>query len=156
VIGGRDAIATNLRFATTLRSRSKRSAETDTFLPRWFLEIEVIYAKYVFEVAIIFFWCNVPAGHDIDPLKSFDVADAGRHEPWLRRRHRLFALTALVGLLVNVAFYVAARVAERIGAPATIGAGALNSTRQTGSVLGVALFGSLVGQANAFMAGSHW
>jgi MFS transporter, DHA2 family, methylenomycin A resistance protein len=167
-------------------------------------------------------------------------------------RHRLFALTALVGLLVNVAFYglifvfslyfqrvnelspfatglaflpmlgavlpvnlVAARVAERIGAPATIAvgnamaacgclallgiergtsywatgeqltiigaglgllvppltstllgsveksrsgiaAGVLNSTRQTGSVLGVALFGSLVGRANAFMAGTHW
>jgi MFS transporter, DHA2 family, methylenomycin A resistance protein len=166
-------------------------------------------------------------------------------------KHRLFALTSLIGLLVNVAFYglifvfslyfqrvnglspfatglaflpmmgavlpvnlVAARVAERIGAPATIAAGAalsalgclallglepgtsyweigaqlmiigaglgllvppltstllgsveksrsgiaagvLNSTRQTGSVLGVALFGSLAGQANAFMAGMH-
>jgi len=166
-------------------------------------------------------------------------------------KHRLFALTSLIGLLVNVAFYglifvfslyfqrvnglspfatglaflpmmgavlpvnlVAARVTERIGAPATIAAGAalsalgclallglepgtsyweigaqliiigaglgllvppltstllgsveksrsgiaagvLNSTRQTGSVLGVALFGSLAGQANAFMAGMH-
>ena len=165
--------------------------------------------------------------------------------------HRLFALTSLVGLLVNVAFYglifvfslyfqrvnglspfatglaflpmlglvlpvnlVAARVAERIGAPATIAAGTalsafgclaligiepgtgyieigiqlavigaglgllvppltstllgsveksrsgiaagvLNSTRQTGSVLGVALFGSLAGQTGAFMAGAH-
>ena len=165
--------------------------------------------------------------------------------------HRLFTLTSLVGLLVNVAFYglifvfslyfqrvnglspfatglaflpmmgavlpvnlVAARVAERIGAPATIAigaalsalgclallglepgtsyweigaqlmiigaglgllvppltstllasveksrsgiaAGVLNSTRQTGSVLGVALFGSLAGQANTFMAGMH-
>jgi DHA2 family methylenomycin A resistance protein-like MFS transporter len=36
-----------------------------------------------------------------------------------------------------------------------IAAGVLNSTRQTGSVLGVALFGSLIGQANAFMAGTH-
>jgi len=166
-------------------------------------------------------------------------------------KHRLFALTSLVGLLVNVAFYglifvfslyfqrvnglspfatglaflpmmgavlpvnlVAARVTERIGAPATIAigaalsalgclallglepgtsyweigaqlmiigaglgllvppltstllgsveksrsgiaAGVLNSTRQTGSVLGVALFGSLAGQATAFMAGMH-
>src|SRR6266436_2007452 len=166
-------------------------------------------------------------------------------------KHRLFALTSLVGLLVNVAFYglifvfslyfqrvnglspfatglaflpmmgavlpanlVAARVTERIGAPATIAigaamaacgclallglepgtsyweigaqlmiigaglgllvppltstllgsveksrsgiaAGVLNSTRQTGSVLGLALFGSLAGQANAFMAGMH-
>ncbi len=37
-----------------------------------------------------------------------------------------------------------------------IAAGVLNSTRQTGSVLGVALFGSLAGQANAFVAGTHW
>ncbi|HXL30518.1 MAG TPA: MFS transporter [Bradyrhizobium sp.] len=36
-----------------------------------------------------------------------------------------------------------------------IAAGVLNSTRQTGSVLGVALFGSLAGQATAFMAGMH-
>ena len=33
-----------------------------------------------------------------------------------------------------------------------IAAGVLNATRQTGSVLGVALFGSLVGQSGAFMA----
>jgi MFS transporter, DHA2 family, methylenomycin A resistance protein len=166
-------------------------------------------------------------------------------------RHRMFALTSLVGLLVNIAFYglifvfslyfqhvnglspfatglafvpmmgavlpvnlLAPRVAERIGAPVTIAVGAalaaagclallgiehgtsywatcaqlivigaglgllvppltstllgsveksrsgiaagvLNATRQTGSVLGVALFGSLVGQANAFIAGAH-
>jgi DHA2 family methylenomycin A resistance protein-like MFS transporter len=165
--------------------------------------------------------------------------------------HRMFALTSLVGLLVNVAFYglifvfslyfqrvngmsplatglaflpmmgavlpvnlLAARVAERIGQPATIAVGAtlagcgclallgiepgtsyreiwaqltiigvglgllvppltstllgsveksrsgiaagvLNSTRQTGSVLGVALFGSLAGGENAFMSGAH-
>jgi DHA2 family methylenomycin A resistance protein-like MFS transporter len=36
-----------------------------------------------------------------------------------------------------------------------IAAGVLNSTRQTGSVLGVALFGSLIGQASAFIAGTH-
>jgi DHA2 family methylenomycin A resistance protein-like MFS transporter len=36
-----------------------------------------------------------------------------------------------------------------------IAAGVLNSTRQTGSVLGVALFGSLIGQSSAFMAGTH-
>jgi MFS transporter, DHA2 family, methylenomycin A resistance protein len=166
-------------------------------------------------------------------------------------RHRLFALTSLIGLLVNVAFYglifvlslyfqrvngwsafatglaflpmmgvvlpvnlAAPRIAERIGAPLTIAlgaavaaggclalltiapgtsysaiglqlvamggglgllvppltstllgsveksrsgiaAGVLNATRQTGSVLGVALFGSLVGQSDAFMTGAH-
>jgi MFS transporter, DHA2 family, methylenomycin A resistance protein len=166
-------------------------------------------------------------------------------------RHRMFALTALVGLFVNVAFYglifvfslyfqridgwsafatglaflpmmgvvlpvnlLAPRLAERIGAPQTIAlgatlgaigcfallaiapgtsywaigpqlaliggglgllvppltstllgsveksrsgiaAGVLNATRQTGSVLGVALFGSLIGQPDAFIAGAH-
>src|SRR3984957_11929250 len=165
--------------------------------------------------------------------------------------HRLFALTSLVGLLVNIAFYglifvfslyfqrvnglsplqtglafvpmmgmvlpanlLAARVSERLGAPATIAlgaslsaigclallgiapgtgywaiggqlaiiggglgllvppltatllgsveksrsgiaAGVLNATRQTGSVLGVALFGSLAGAPGAFMTGMH-
>jgi MFS transporter, DHA2 family, methylenomycin A resistance protein len=166
-------------------------------------------------------------------------------------RHRMFALTSLVGLLVNIAFYglifvfslyfqeingwssfatglafvpmmgavlpvnlIAPRLAERFGAPAVIAAGALiaaagclallgidrgtgywavfaqllamggglgllvppltstllgsvekarsglaagvlNSTRQTGSVLGVALFGSLIGQTNAFLFGAR-
>src|ERR1700744_6393988 len=165
--------------------------------------------------------------------------------------HRMFALTAMVGLLVTVAFYglififslyfqrvngwspsatglafvpmmgavlpvnlLAPRLAERIGAPATIATGAilsalgclallwigqgtsyalicaqliviggglgllvppltstllgsvekqrsgiaagvLNATRQTGSVLGVALFGSLAGQADALLQGAH-
>ena len=36
-----------------------------------------------------------------------------------------------------------------------IAAGVLNATRQTGSVLGVALFGSLVGRAGSFMSGLH-
>jgi MFS transporter, DHA2 family, methylenomycin A resistance protein len=165
--------------------------------------------------------------------------------------HRMFALTSLVGLLVNVAFYglififslyfqrvngwspfetglafvpmmgavlpvnlLAPRLAERISAPATIAlgaalsalgclallwigqgtgyltmcaqlvmiggglgllvppltstllgsvekqrsgiaAGVLNATRQTGSVLGVALFGSLAGQHDTLLHGAH-
>jgi MFS transporter, DHA2 family, methylenomycin A resistance protein len=36
-----------------------------------------------------------------------------------------------------------------------VAAGVLNATRQTGSVLGVALFGSLVSQSGTFMAGLH-
>jgi MFS transporter, DHA2 family, methylenomycin A resistance protein len=166
-------------------------------------------------------------------------------------KRRMFALTSLVGLLVNIAFYglifvfslyfqqvngwsplatglaftpmmgaflpinlIAPRVAERIGAPMTIAlgsalaavgcltllgigqgtnyvaicaqlivisvgvgllvppltstllgsvekarsgiaAGVLNATRQTGSVFGVALFGSLIGQAGGFVEGTH-
>jgi MFS transporter, DHA2 family, methylenomycin A resistance protein len=188
-------------------------------------------------LAVLFVWQERRAAQPMLPLSLF--------------KHRMFASTALVGLLVNVAIYglifvlslyfqringlspfatglafvpmlgavlpvnlIAPRVAERIGAPATIAAGAalsalgclamlgiapgtsywticvqliaissglgllvppltstllgsveksrsgiaagvLNATRQTGSVLGVALFGSLIGQANAFMAGVH-
>jgi DHA2 family methylenomycin A resistance protein-like MFS transporter len=36
-----------------------------------------------------------------------------------------------------------------------IAAGVLNATRQTGSVLGVALFGSLVARSSTFMTGLH-
>src|SRR5207248_11473442 len=36
-----------------------------------------------------------------------------------------------------------------------LAAGVLNTTRQTGSVLGVALFGSLIAQANAFIPGAR-
>src|SRR5580698_7676849 len=183
----------------------------------------------------------------------FLIQERRAHQPMLPLslfKHRMFALTSVVGLLVNVAFYglifvlslyfqqinglsplatglafvpmmgavlpvnlLAPRIAERFGAPATIAAGALiaaagcvallgigrdtsywaifaqllamggglgllvppltstllgsveksrsgvaagvlNSTRQTGSVLGVALFGSLIGQSNAFLFGA--
>ncbi len=36
-----------------------------------------------------------------------------------------------------------------------VAAGALNAARQTGSMIGVALFGSLVGQGDRFIAGTH-
>ena len=36
-----------------------------------------------------------------------------------------------------------------------IAAGVLNATRQTGSVLGVALFGSLIGQTETFLFGAR-
>jgi DHA2 family methylenomycin A resistance protein-like MFS transporter len=188
-------------------------------------------------LAVLFVWRETVASQPMLPLSLFG--------------HRMFALTSLVGLLVNIAFYglifvlslyfqrvnglsafaaglafvpmmgavlpvnlVAARVAERVGAPSTIAigagltalgclvllgmqqgtnywavcaqliviggglgllvppltstllgsveksragvaAGVLNSTRQTGSVLGVALFGALVGRPDAFMTGAH-
>jgi len=185
----------------------------------------------------LFVWREASAPQPMLPLSLFG--------------HRLFALSALVGLLVNIAFYglifvfslyfqhvnawspfatglafvpmmgvvlpanlIAARVGERIGAPQTIAlgaviaaagsvallmiapgtsywaigpqlvviggglgllvppltstllgsveksrsgiaAGVLNATRQTGSVLGVALFGSLLGEGGAFVRGAH-
>jgi DHA2 family methylenomycin A resistance protein-like MFS transporter len=188
-------------------------------------------------LALLFVAQEARSSHPMLPLSLF--------------AHRLFALTSLVGLLVNIAFYglifvfslyfqrvnglsplqtglafvpmmgmvlpanlLAARISERIGAPATIAvgsaltalgclmllgiepgtsysktlaqlmiiggglgllvppltatllgsveksrsgiaAGVLNATRQTGSVLGVALFGALVGQPDTFMRGAH-
>ncbi len=188
-------------------------------------------------IGLLFVWREARAPQPMLPLSLF--------------RHRMFALTALVGLLFNIAFYglifvlslyfqtingwspfatglafvpmmamvlpanlIAASVSERLGAPQTIAlacmitaagcvallpmasgtsywamvaqlitlggglgllvpsltstllgsveksrsgiaAGVLNATRQTGSVLGVAMFGSLVGGNNAFMAGAH-
>jgi DHA2 family methylenomycin A resistance protein-like MFS transporter len=185
----------------------------------------------------LFVWREARASQPMLPLSLF--------------RHRMFALTSLVGLLVNVAIYglifvlslyfqqvnglsafatglafvpmmaavlpvnlIAPDVTEAIGAPATIAAGAalsavgclatlgieagtsywticpqliamstglgllvppltstllgsveksrsgiaagvLNATRQTGSVLGVALFGALVAQSGSFMVGLH-
>jgi DHA2 family methylenomycin A resistance protein-like MFS transporter len=187
--------------------------------------------------AALFVWREARASQPMLPLSLF--------------RQRMFALTSLVGLLVNVAIYglifvlslyfqqvnglsafatglafvpmmaavlpinlIAPRVTEAIGARATIAAGAtlsaagclatlgiaadtsylaiclqliamstglgllvppltstllgsvdksrsgiaagvLNATRQTGSVLGVALFGALVAQSGTFMAGLH-
>ena len=188
-------------------------------------------------IGLLFVWREARAPQPMLPLSLF--------------RYRMFALTALVGLLFNIAFYglifvlslyfqnvngwspfatglafvpmmamvlpanlVTASVSERLGAPQTIAlacvitaagcvallpmasdtsywavgaqllvlggglgllvppltstllgsveksrsgiaAGVLNATRQTGSVIGVALFGSLVGEGNAFMTGAH-
>ncbi|WP_371817922.1 MFS transporter [Bradyrhizobium sp. CCBAU 53421] len=188
-------------------------------------------------IGLLFVWREARAPQPMLPLSLF--------------RHRMFALTALVGLLFNIAFYglifvlslyfqnvngwspfatglafvpmmamvlpanlITASVSERLGAPQTIAlacvltaagcvallpiasgtsywaigaqliilggglgllvpsltstllgsveksrsgiaAGVLNATRQTGSVLGVALFGSLVAGNDAFMAGAH-
>jgi DHA2 family methylenomycin A resistance protein-like MFS transporter len=188
-------------------------------------------------LTVLFVWREALAPQPMLPLSLF--------------RHRMFALTSLIGLLVNVAVYglifvfslyfqqvnglsafatglafvpmmgavlpvnlIAPRVSETIGARATIAAGAalsaagclamlgiaadtsywaicvqlialstglgllvppltstllgsveksrsgiaagvLNATRQTGSVLGVSLFGALVGRSGAFVAGLH-
>lgn len=187
--------------------------------------------------AVLFVWRESRTVQPMLPLSLF--------------RHRLFTLTTIVGLLVNIAIYglifvlslyfqringlsawwtglafvpmmgavlpvnlLAPRVAERIGSCSTIvvgacisalgclgllwteagtsywaifaqmiaisgglgllvppltstllgsvdrarsgiAAGVLNATRQTGSVLGVALFGSLVASDSAFMTGLH-
>jgi DHA2 family methylenomycin A resistance protein-like MFS transporter len=65
----------------------------------------------------------------------------------------LIALSSGLGLLVPPLTSTLLGSVEK--SRAGIAAGVLNATRQTGSVLGVALFGSLVGQTGTFMTGMH-
>ena len=66
---------------------------------------------------------------------------------------QLIAISAGLGLLVPPLTSTLLGSVEK--SRSGIAAGVLNATRQTGSVLGVALFGSLVGQSDAFMTGAH-
>jgi MFS transporter, DHA2 family, methylenomycin A resistance protein len=65
----------------------------------------------------------------------------------------LIALSGGLGLLVPPLTSTLLGSVEK--SRSGIAAGVLNATRQTGSVLGVALFGSLVGESGAFMTGMH-
>jgi len=64
---------------------------------------------------------------------------------------QLFAIGAGLGLLVPPLTSTLLGSVEK--ARSGIAAGVLNATRQTGSVIGVALFGSLVGREDAFISG---
>jgi len=66
---------------------------------------------------------------------------------------QLVALGAGLGLLVPPLTSTLLGSVEKTRSG--LAAGVLNSARQTGSVLGVALFGSLVGQGNAFVSGTR-
>jgi DHA2 family methylenomycin A resistance protein-like MFS transporter len=66
---------------------------------------------------------------------------------------QLLAMGAGLGLLVPP--LTSSLLGSVAKARSGIAAGVLNSTRQTGSVLGVALFGSLVGNGSAFLAGTR-
>ncbi|WGD55475.1 MFS transporter [Bradyrhizobium sp. CB1650] len=66
---------------------------------------------------------------------------------------QLIAISGGLGLLVPPLTSTLLGSVEK--ARSGIAAGVLNATRQTGSVLGVALFGSLVAGEGAFMAGLH-
>jgi MFS transporter, DHA2 family, methylenomycin A resistance protein len=65
----------------------------------------------------------------------------------------LLAIGAGLGLLVPPLTSTLLGSVEK--ARSGIAAGVLNATRQTGSVLGVALFGSLIGRANEFIPGAR-
>lgn len=66
---------------------------------------------------------------------------------------QMIAMSAGLGLLVPP--LTSALLGSVDKARSGIAAGVLNATRQTGSVLGVALFGSLIARKDAFMSGLH-
>jgi MFS transporter, DHA2 family, methylenomycin A resistance protein len=66
---------------------------------------------------------------------------------------QLLAIGAGLGLLVPPLTSTLLGSVEK--ARSGVAAGVLNATRQTGSVLGVALFGSLIGRTNAFILGAR-
>ncbi len=66
---------------------------------------------------------------------------------------QLIAMSSGLGLLVPPLTSTLLGSVEK--SHSGVAAGVLNATRQTGSVLGVALFGSLVSQSGSFMAGLH-
>ena len=66
---------------------------------------------------------------------------------------QLMAIGGGLGLLVPPLTSALLGSVEK--AQSGIAAGVLNATRQTGSVIGVALFGAIVGQADHFVAGTH-
>ena len=66
---------------------------------------------------------------------------------------QMVAISAGLGLLVPPLTSTLLGSVEK--SRSGIAAGVLNATRQTGSVLGVALFGSLVGHADGFITGLH-
>ena len=66
---------------------------------------------------------------------------------------QLMAIGGGLGLLVPPLTSALLGSVEK--AQSGIAAAVLNATRQTGSVIGVALFGAIVGQADHFMAGTY-
>jgi DHA2 family methylenomycin A resistance protein-like MFS transporter len=66
---------------------------------------------------------------------------------------QLIAISGGLGLLVPPLTSTLLGSVEK--ARSGIAAGVLNATRQTGSVLGVALFGALIGGEDAFVQGLH-
>jgi MFS transporter, DHA2 family, methylenomycin A resistance protein len=69
-------------------------------------------------------------------------------------------IAQLLGLGGGLGLLVPPLTASLLGsvekARSGIAAGVLNATRQTGSVLGVALFGAFISRSSDFLAGARW
>jgi DHA2 family methylenomycin A resistance protein-like MFS transporter len=96
---------------------------------------------------------TIAAGAAITAIGCVGLLGLARGTSYWAICGQLLAMGAGLGLLVPPLTSTLLGSVEK--ARSGIAAGVLNSTRQTGSVFGVALFGSLVGKANEFLAGTR-
>jgi len=96
---------------------------------------------------------TIAIGSSITALACLALIFIKQGTPYSVMLAQLLALGAGLGLLVPplTSALLGSVDKERSG----IAAGVLNATRQTGSVLGVALFGSLLGEGEAFVSGAR-
>jgi MFS transporter, DHA2 family, methylenomycin A resistance protein len=95
----------------------------------------------------------IAAGGILAGLGCLGLSDISRDTGYWAICAQLVAMGAGLGLLVPPLTSVLLGSVDK--ARSGIAAGVLNATRQSGSVLGVAVFGSLVGHADAFIGGAR-
>ena len=95
----------------------------------------------------------IAAGALIAAAGCIALLDVERGSGYWQMCAQLVAMGAGLGLLVPPLTSTLLGSVEK--ARSGVAAGVLNSTRQTGSVIGVALFGSLLERKGAFMTGVH-
>jgi MFS transporter, DHA2 family, methylenomycin A resistance protein len=96
---------------------------------------------------------TIAAGAALSALGCFSLLGIEGGTGYVAICAQLIAVGAGLGLLVPPLTSALLGSVEK--SRSGLAAGVLNSTRQTGSVLGVALFGSLVEQSGAFVAGAR-
>jgi len=95
----------------------------------------------------------IAAGAVLSALGCLMLLGTGAGTSYVKMMVQLMVIGGGLGLLVPPLTSALLGSVDR--SRSGIAAGVLNATRQTGSVLGVALFGSLLGQQGAFMSGAH-
>jgi DHA2 family methylenomycin A resistance protein-like MFS transporter len=94
---------------------------------------------------------TIAAGSALAAVGCVALLGVGQHTSYWAIGPQLVAIGAGLGLLVPPLTSTLLGSVEK--SRSGVAAGVLNATRQTGSVLGVALFGSMVASPGAFVAG---
>jgi MFS transporter, DHA2 family, methylenomycin A resistance protein len=96
---------------------------------------------------------TIASGATVSALGCLSMLNIEKGTSYLSLCLQLIAISGGLGLLVPPLTSTLLGSVEK--SRSGIAAGVLNATRQTGSVLGVALFGALVGRPGAFIAGAR-